>query len=321
MALVEGTIISLIEIGSRAIRLLICEVTNSPSYKILRRDYELNNLFFLNNEKDNSSFLLKTSSIIDKYLNISNKFNSDYTIVFGTESVRLLSSENKVKLQNSIPDLKVLTPKLEALCSFWAGINAVPLNITNNSNSLVIDQGSGSMEYAFGFLNSSLKDFESGSYKTGTFFLLQILKKYNYDFIQFGDKISTHLKSKKITLMKEIQNVILLGSAATKLAFIKNRGNNDEKYSPDKVNGTELNLDDFNKYISVAKHDPDLIRSLVNKNENDEEFNIVTCGLIVLQNILSEIKAKNIFVSGFGTRHGLLHLIINEDDKIKRFLL
>ena len=62
---------------------------------------------------------------------------------------------------------------------------------------------------------------------------------------------------------------ILLGSAATKLAWISVRRRDDDRYDPRLVHGTELTVDKIDQLVGIAELKPDFVRQVIDPRRPD----------------------------------------------------
>lgn len=143
---------AIIDIGTRAGRMLIVRSTNDGSYNILCKMSEVLSvgLSISNNIIDsNSKHIVKLKSFLKKAMQKIKEYNicEKNTLVIGTEvfrqahNLKFVLQDIYIETQASI---KVLSPEEEANFALLSSMQTV--KISNNSNNLIIDIGGGSTE-------------------------------------------------------------------------------------------------------------------------------------------------------------------------------
>jgi hypothetical protein len=98
---------------------------------------------------------------------------------------------------------------------------------------------------------------------------------------------------------------IILGSAATKLGWIKVPQSRDARYDPRQVHGCIVTLADIALLTSIAEGDQAAARRLIDpRNPESSEFETVICGLIALDVFLKIQQKVDFAVCAHGTRYG-----------------
>jgi hypothetical protein len=99
---------------------------------------------------------------------------------------------------------------------------------------------------------------------------------------------------------------ILLGSAATKLAWLGVRPNVMAAYDPRAVNGSVVRLRDIAALVQVAELAPEAARRLVDpRHPESSEFETVLAGLVGIEAFLRRESKDEFTVCAHGTRYGL----------------
>jgi exopolyphosphatase/guanosine-5'-triphosphate,3'-diphosphate pyrophosphatase len=301
--------VATIEIGSRAIRLLVAEITDTGKLIVLNSDWR---------ETALAAALAAGGTTLDGKVNEivqiarafqekSRSFQVRRICVFATEAVRQMSPANLGVLRDGIPHLEVIDRKTEACCALLGAVS--PFERPQRSeDSFVIDQGSGSMELAVGRIeDSGVHLLTYKSYRLGTQELVEDLKECGNDIKKLRSKLTTKVKSLKLLGVDVQPQPIILGSAATKIGWMMARKNGSERYDPARVHGRIVDLSVLDKLVEMAIAAPDAIRGAIDpSNPKSSEFETVISGLVAISVFLKELGKMDFKVSAYGPRYGVV---------------
>jgi exopolyphosphatase/pppGpp-phosphohydrolase len=299
----------IVEIGSRAIRLLVAEISPAGRLTIVTSDWRETGLAFAQSIGGTA-----LDQKVDEVIDVANAFVKESRTrgvnrmcVFATEAVRSMSKEHTAILCERIPGLEIIDRKTEACCSLLGAIT--PFETPKPTDeSFVIDQGAGSMELAVGRISASGVELsEYKGYKLGTQELVQDLNESQKDFGKFCVKLENKVKSLKLLEVAPGLYPIVLGSAATKMAWIKVRRNPTDRYEPGKVHGQTIDLQSIDKFATMAVGSPETVRKIIDPfNPKSHEFETVMTGLIAISVFLKRLGKTEFRVSAYGPRYGVV---------------
>src|SRR5437764_1136616 len=148
--------IGVVEIGSRATRFLLADISAAGRLSIAKSDWRETGLAAAK-AAGGSAFDARLSEIIqtvNDYLVQSRSAGASRMCIFATEAVRRMSDEHRERLKTAIPHLEIIDRKTEASCALMGAVS--PFDEPKvTSEHFVIDQGTGSMELAVGSLSGS----------------------------------------------------------------------------------------------------------------------------------------------------------------------
>jgi len=172
--------------------------------------------------------------------------------------------------------------------------------------SLVVDQGSGSMEVVLGTVNSQGADVRFyKSYKLGTRELVKMLRSAG-GFDGLRDALVKRFSEYEPLPEQPVGRPIVLGSAVTRLAWLTVDRKLFTQYDPRQVQGRLVRLSQLDILVNIAKQDPAKARRMVQpQSPYDSEFDTVMSGLIALEVFLRRERKSEFVVCCDGTRYGL----------------
>lgn len=320
--------LGVIEIGSRATRLLVAEVYGSgflrQRYSRVQKSKILDS--FLDGENDLMEELARVSLSVHQFIEEAQREGVADVTVFGTEAIRRASSCERFcasDLANQI-DL-VLDAKTEALCSLVAGNLVFAARDLPAGACLVIDQGSGSTEIALGNVVPEFQLTDFTSLALGGNLLVQMLNEQEGDMYALRDKVIP-LLDRFSAPSAEINNVVIMGTVATKCAWLTKRRDKTHRYDPKRVEGTIIPTSVLHKifaYVAkfASKKNPDLawerFQEYVNPGEpGGDAGKRVASGIVPLIEILTRVGCNSFNVSSLGTRHGFAILLAHSPEML-----
>lgn len=295
--------IASIDIGTNTILLLIAEIVNGDliaireEFRIPRIGKDLKFKHIIS--KDSINSLIK---ILQDYLEICKEFDVSKVICGGTAPFRIAKNSYDVideVLKQTGLKIKILTQTEEAILTFLGGISNFN-EFFGNKNIIVIDIGGGSTEITYGNIDEIffLKSYEIGAVTLKDIFFSEF--PYNHD----NHTIHTYLQEIFIDAF-EFENFIVIGVAGTPTTIASiylNQSRFNEK-EVDKTYITKKFLNDLIKRLYVLSPQQILIKfpSVVNGRED-----VILPGTIILEFLLSRLKAEGFYVSTRGIRYGLI---------------
>ena len=100
---------------------------------------------------------------------------------------------------------------------------------------------------------------------------------------------------------------IILGSAGTKVAWIKVRKNLADRYEPGKVHGQIISTESLDRLAAMAIKDPVGVRRVIDPvNPQSSEFETVMTGIVAISVFLKSLGKAEFKVSANGSRYGVV---------------
>jgi len=301
--------VGVVEVGSRAVRLLVAEVSVDNKLRVVSSDWRECKLLPI--VRIDSAALKEQfkaiKEISDRFVSKAHKLGVSTIKVFGTEALRRISREHPGLLPEVFPDLCVFDRRTEAFYSLIAAVKGLPAIRGKDRTVLVIDQGAGSLELVVGKACRGNVDLVSyRSYKLGTEALRQLLARNGGDISKLRRELKKRVSKYRTMDVHSAAIPIVLGSAATKLAWIKVRKEPGERYSPRRVHGQILDVGSLMGFLDIATRSEEAIRLLVDsRNPMGQEYETVVAGLAAISAFLTKLGESQFVVSGFGTRYGV----------------
>jgi exopolyphosphatase/pppGpp-phosphohydrolase len=254
---------------------------------------------------------------LDDVIEITNAFLKEVrsqqarrVCVFATEAVRRLSGPHVDILREHIPGLEVIDRKTEAECSLLGAL--FPFQTPKPTpETFIIDLGTGSMELAVGQVSAigvTLTAYNSHS--LGTQNLIERLRNRHGDFRKFSVELRKEVN--KLSSFEVEANLcpIVLGSAGTKVAWIKVRKNLSDRYEPGKVHGQIISTESLDRLVEMAIKDPVGVRRVIDPvNPQSPEFETVMTGIVAIDVFLKNLGKAQFKVSANGSRYGVVWMI------------
>lgn len=294
--------LSIIDIGSNTIHLLIVNIDNKDRLKVLFEDKEhlrLGEELALNKKISNAK-ITETLEILKKYISISSDFKANDIIAVATEALRI--AENNLYILDLIKNnlglhIKLLSSHEEAYLSFL-GVKKT----CNINNGIIIDSGGASTEI-IGVKNNSF--ITSSSIHFGA---INVTEKITMDssgrFIscEYDTKYFSQVFS-EIKWIQDFSNSPLIGVGGTfknlRNIFNYSKGNNNNTAV------TELSCDDLFFLCSSIKNlsldDRKKLKGLASKRSD-----IILGGCEIITNIVKFFNITHILIAESGLRTGIL---------------
>ncbi|GAB6281402.1 MAG: hypothetical protein STSR0008_01410 [Ignavibacterium sp.] len=312
--------IAVLDIGTNSFHLIIVEVNNNDSFKIIDRERDV---LRLSTEKTNSSFPITECSIgslkiiseneiyqaielIKKYKKLVEIYNAEFKVV-ATSAVR--EAENSDYFINKVYEatkvkINVIEGQEEGRLIYSSVINNfIELK---NKKILCIDIGGGSTEFIIGEAHNILF---LESLKIGA---VRLTNQFIPDFIITKERIR-QCRNYVIEKISSIINIIqdlgfedCVGTSGT-IQAVKSLsmkfGENDN------LNWDEKNYITYDEVNEVA----DFILSKTTLEERlkiigleSKRADIIPAGVIILQTIFDVLKLKKMYISNYALREGVV---------------
>lgn len=293
-------IYSIIDLGTNTCLLLIASLFQNKLTKL----YEAQEIPRLGKDLYKTGSIAsecfeKVSEIFKKYISISEEYNAERILAFGTSALR--EAKNNFEFIEFIEKktgikIKVIPGEEEAHYGFAGTI----FDLNDTAQYAVLDIGGGSTELSF-IENKKLKSI---SLKIGSVRLFEKFFKENFNNDAIF-KAQLFVKEMLSELQfNDIKNKQLVGVAGTltTLSAIKNRL---KDFSEKTIHKTNLTLEEVkNIFQSLIKMTDNERLSLGNfmKGRSD----VIICGSLILSEIMGHFNYDSIIVSTKGLRYGLL---------------
>lgn len=304
--------IGVIEIGSRGVRLLVGEVVGREFVPVARRydsSVRLAEALDIRGNKLRST-VEGVRQVVNGYMEVCRMMDASNVKIFGTEAVRRLSNLSQADFQlltAETPSFKVLQPKEEAFYSLVAGIRSLPNVVNVGGTALMIDEGAGSVELAVGKLEGEQVQMKAHkSIPLGTQILASRLKNYEGHWDGLKEWVADKVGKTAIRGGVKAKHTIVLGSAATKLAWIKVRNQEDQRYDPRWVHGECLTKRLVDQFIAASTQKASRMREVIDPRDPESgEFETVLVGLVMLGVLLERLRKEVFVVCAEALRYGI----------------
>lgn len=295
--------LSIIDIGSNTIHLLIVSITNKENFQVLFEDKEHLRLGaeLAVNKKISNSKIAETMGILKKYISISSAFKASDIIAVATEALRVAENNNYILelIKGNLGlSIKLLTPHEEAYLAFL-GVKRT----SNIEKGIIVDSGGASTE---------LIGVKNNTFVTSTsipFGAINVTEKVNmdslgrfvsceYDKSYFADIFS------KINWIHEFNNSTLIGVGGTfknlKSIFNHADGNNHSNNVITELSSKEL-LFLCNRIKGLTLSERKKLKGLAAKRSD-----IILGGCEIINHIVEYFNFHNVLITDSGLRTGVL---------------
>ncbi len=301
--------VSVIEVGSRAVRLLVSDIDSSGMRTVISRSREVRLMSAVNNTSEKLELTLdSTNRAIEELENLAKQHRADKSVTFGTEALRRLRDLGRIGPDSKLARVRVLSIEEESRCSAIAALSAGPNQGSPAAPFLVIDQGGGSVEVIVARSNPSLRILETTSLDLGGDELLQ-------RFVSCGSNIEKLRREirQKITPNRASPKPVAAfaqGSVATKCAWLSHPSRG-RRYDPKIAQGRKLSVAGLDAMVSLfatsSKIQFDRMRPIFDPaSPKSDDIERVVTGAIVLAELMHSFAVEEFLVSAQGTRHGVV---------------
>lgn len=300
--------VSVIDIGSNSIRMVIYERTSRFAFHLLyesKSKVRISQHAYKNNNKLQEVPMQRTLDALKEFLSITKSFNVRKTLCVATSALRDAPNKKnflaRVKSELKF-NIKVIDGQREAYLGAMACANLLP----KQKNALSIDIGGGSSEFSLidGNNVSSTFSLELGTVR---------LKELYFDNNDIDGAIK-YIDS-QLTCLNDLTPSTLIGIGGTFRA-VSNSLMNQQKYPLNKIHGFECFPKDFINFIDlILKSNEENLKEIgIKKNR----FDIIKPGALILQRLFIKLSFNKVITSGVGVREGvyLADLLRNSQDKL-----
>lgn len=307
--------VAVIEVGSRAVRLLVADILPSGKLDVVDTAWEETGLATAaaTGAAALDAKINEISEVITRFRIRAEERRPANLAGFGTDALRRFDELQINRLRSGLKSFTVLSPKREAEFSFIAGVMGAPTAMPPDAQRLVIDQGSGSVEVTAGRILAEGPTMTAWtSYPVGTTALVTMLRDAGATDKSIPqraiDSVREHVASifAEARLLKLTTKPIVLGSVATKLAWMDVRPSRLAAYDPRAVHGAVIRLGHIQHVLSMAVDDLSAVREEVDPHRQGSEWETVVAGSIGLEGLLKRQRQSEFVVGSHGTRYGVV---------------
>jgi exopolyphosphatase/pppGpp-phosphohydrolase len=307
------TRVGVIEIGSRAVRLLVADVGDGVEpVASAYRDTHLARA--LGEAQGNTARAL--DSICDSvrgFIRQAHAAGVAAPHVFGTAAVRTLAATHPQAGRLFPFSVHVLDERTEALASLTAVATGLPHLSRDGASIVSIDQGAGSLEIAGGRMRDGrveLTDYRG--LPLGTRASVSLQRAYAGNLQSVRGAIDAALAASGLPRVADDAPIVALGSAATRMAWLTVRRDGVESYSQRRIHGQQVLRTGIDAVIRRAAEHPALARDLIDVDPANDDYETVIGGLVTLSAVLSALGRRACIVSGWSTRYGVAWLLAHD---------
>lgn len=318
----------MIELGSRAIRSLVADVTSSDELRPIDTQVRKSAIIeaLQGSDQDLAAELGAAARDIDDLVQGAARRGAGRIAVFGTESIRK-ASNSPVFAESALPERigHILSARQEALCSIVAGSITIKAIDGAARRLMVIDHGAGSLEVACGRAGGPYDLEMFASLPLGGSNLLEGFRIGGRDLKRLRGRVRTELKALNLERSGGVP-VVVMGTVATKCAWLTKRRGSTDRYDPKRVEGARIAVDGLRRIYDHAERlnddaDPDAawarFQEFVNPGEpGGDAAERVATGAIPIFEVLSGLGTDAFYVSALGTRHGFALLWANAPEAL-----
>ena len=305
--------ISIIDIGSNSIRLVLVSIFDNGTFKVIdefkesvRLGSDMKDNYLDENRMNNAIELLKTFKKLSDSVQVSS------IIAVATEAVRKAKNQNifleKVKSECGI-NIRILTGEEEAYYDYLGAINSI-----NIEYGIIMDIGGSSTELAW---IENKKIIKSISLPIGA---IVLSKKF-----EINNKLSNKEEKQIVNFLAEVFNDIDWLKTAKNLPIIGIGGTIRNickihrkiiDYPLDLSHNYVMTSNDVNEVYSIVKSKSvDELKKLKGLSKNRADIFAGAC--CEFNAFIEFINANHIIISGYGLREGLVFEYVFNNYKVK----
>jgi len=311
--------VGVIEVGSRAVRLLVSDVGPEGLRTVLSRSEEVRLMSAVNGPPEQLEIALNSANrAVAELEDLAKRHGADKSVVFGTEALRRLRDAGRIRPDFALARVRALSAEEEALCSATAALSAAPEKDLPSGPFLVVDQGGGSVEVIVGRSKPSLQMLESESLDLGGD---ELLRRFA-DCDSSIDRLRLELRQEIVFRCVSAKPVAAFaqGSVATKCAWLSNPSRG-RRYDPKLAQGRRLSVTGLdamvNLFVASPKLQFDRMRAIFDPaSPKSDDIERVVTGAIVLAELMRSFSIDEFRVSAHGTRHGVALVLGSENSNL-----
>jgi exopolyphosphatase/guanosine-5'-triphosphate,3'-diphosphate pyrophosphatase len=303
--------VAVIDIGTYSTRLLIAGIHEKGSIEETLRSVDdilsVGRITSLGRNLKETGYLQReaideTLATLREYVLIAREYKVERIIGYATAACRDAENGNEFleKAKQLGIEINLITGDQEAYLSFLASA----YGLFPEESFVVIDQGGGSTEFAYGIR-------ENGNYRLKTslsfsFGIVNLTERFlksdppdKYELKEMKDFIAPYIKE-AFQKMGNCKEIIGLGGTITTLAALEYH---IFPYSSYKVHGKILNKLAIKKWLEKLSSMPLTERKKIPQIE-DKRAEAIISGIVIFDTALDLFKKDSIRVSDWGLRHG-----------------
>lgn len=314
----SGVRVAVLEIGSRAARMLVAEVDADGVRPVATRSVLCPLVQALGQGRDATrQALADTARTVDAFTSLAREYGAVRTAMVGTEAMRRLSEGGPEALPPALRGVRLLTPAEEVRYTVLASAHGPMKGARLTGTVLVVDQGGGSLEVAAVRMDEELEILASAGLDLGAARLLSDFADAGSDLRAFRHALAETLPRAPFDV-GPVHHAVIHGSVATKCAWISiNTEGAGGRYDPHRVQGVEMEVRGLEAMLEMVVRAPhaqwDRLRpSFDPLNPGSDEMERVVTGAAALALLLRRFGLDRFKVSSLGPRHGLAWAMAQE---------
>ena len=299
--------VSVIDIGSNSIRMVIYERTSRFAFHILyeiKSKVRLSENVYQHNGNLQKDAMSRTFEALDDFLSINESFKVRKTLCVATSALR--DAPNKKEFLSLVKrklklNIKIINGEREAYLGAVACANLLP----KQENAISIDIGGGSTEFSY-INNDNIS--KSISLEIGTV----RIKELFFDTQNLDEAIK--YIDDKLSVLSDLTPATIIGIGGTFRA-VSSSIMKTQDYPLNKIHGFEYSAKKFTQHINKIFNATD--KELKTLEIKKSRFDIIKPGVLILQRVFHKLSIKNTITSGVGVREGvyLADLLRNSKDR------
>jgi exopolyphosphatase/guanosine-5'-triphosphate,3'-diphosphate pyrophosphatase len=310
--------IAVIDIGTYSTRLLIAGIyTDTPleeTIKNIKTIFSVGKITSLGRNLNKNGYLekeavLETLKVLEEYVHISKEYKVEKIIAYATQACRIAKNGKEFleKVKNLGIDVRLISGDEEAYLSFLA----TAYSINPDKSFVVIDQGGGSTEYAFGKKEKNkYKLINSISFPFGIVNLTERFIHSDPPKESELEEMTQFLREQIIKAKDVMPAEILIGLGGT-ITTIVALEYNIYPYDSSKVHGKRLTYKSIVKWLKKLSNLTIQQRKKIPMIE-DKRAEAIISGIVIFKTTLEIFNKQNLVVSDRGLRHGaVIYEILN----------
>jgi len=289
-------IVTIIDIGSNSVRMVIYEKTSRYAFHLLHEEkskVRISQDAYKHNGELQALPMQRTFNALRDFLSISSSFKSRKMLCVATSALRDAPNKadfiQKVKRELKL-NIKIISGEKEAYFGAIACANLLP----KQYNAMSVDVGGGSTEIAFIDANDVSHTI---SLKLGTVRLKELFFDQNNQSQAIGyiDKELENLNASNITTLIGIGGTFRAISEAIQKV---------QNYPLENLHAYSYNVTVFQDYIKQLLQ-AQTTQELKTLGIKSERFDVIKPGVLILQRIVHKLQVQKIITSGVGVREGV----------------
>jgi len=292
--------IAVIDIGSYSVRLTVAELRNGKLNILLEKGYITSLGSGVKEEgKLRSDRIEETLRVLEDYRREVDKLGVDRVVVVATEALRRAQNAGEfIELVRKRVgfEVRILSPQEEGRLAFLASA----YSLKPRGYFVVVDQGGGSTEFAFG---EDLNPSEVISLPFGIVDLTERFLKHDPPLGEELISLRAFVRDRVLELRRNVDDIIGLGGTITTVAALEF---GVYPYDPRKIHGREITLGALRRWLDELIHLPAAERSKKFKQIEDRRAEVIPAGIAMFVEIMEVFGKEHLKVGDWGVKHGLL---------------